>query len=82
MKSFKKYICMAAAVILVTAGITGCGWWKNAADQAKENTELSATQDTGTDAGEKMDDVAADTGAQKPSVDTSSNGVAFLRLRF
>lgn len=74
MRSIKKYIFLAAVVVLVTAGITGCGWWKNASEQTKKDAELSATQDTGNDAGEKKDAVAADMSTKKPSVDDSNNG--------
>ena len=71
MKSFKKYICIAAVAVLATAGITGCGWWKNASEQVKESNASSsvpATQDPLADNGNEKNDEA-----KKPSTESSDD---------
>ena len=73
MKSLKKYACIAVVAVLMTTGITGCGWWNNASEQTKENTEFSATQDAGNADGDNKSDVAANTDTQKPSLETSDD---------
>ena len=77
MKSFKKYICIAAVALLATAGITGCGWWKNAAEQVKESnvsSSVPATQDPLADDGDGKNDEA-----KKPSTE-SSDGTGVISV--
>ncbi len=77
MKSFKKYICIAAVALLATAGITGCGWWKNAAEQVKESnvsSSVPATQDPLADDGDGKNDEE-----KKPSTE-SSDGTGVISV--
>ena len=80
MKSLKKYICIAVVAVLATAGITGCGWWKDEAEQIKESnvsSSVPATQDPLADNGDEKKDVAVNDEVKK-SFAESSDGTGVI----
>ena len=74
MKSYKKYSCIAVVAVLAMAGITGCGWWKNTADQVEDSNTLSASSADSTteaDSGERKKNTTVSDETQKLSKEIS-----------